>query len=137
MKSKLFKIALATCLVIAASGVGSGFAQTIVNDNGSGMVFALPATAPPGTVPMIVYVPAQQMHSQPMAVPMQPVPPHSHVPQAAQTIDATHCSINDVAVLTQDSTSCVKAGGEVVAERASFCSIWGSTKHKCGEGNSD
>ncbi len=122
MASKLAKTALATCLVFGASGVGSVYAEETwhMKEGAAQQAFFAIPTAPPGMVPMIVYVPAQQMHGQPMAAPVQPIPPHTHAPQAAQTIDATHCSINDVAVLTQDAPSCEKAGGEVVAERASF-----------------
>ncbi len=132
MKSKLLKTALAACLVVSVSGVGTVYAQDDMRKAQAAVQFSLP-TAPPGMVPMIVYVPAQQMYGQPMAAPVQPVPPHTHAPQAAQTIDATHCSINDVAVLTQDGASCEKAGGKVAAERASFYFCWGNgytVKHK-------
>ncbi len=115
MISRLIRTALATCLVVAGTTTGSISHESVTwIPNNLVPAFALPA-APPSMVPMVVYVPAQQM--QPA------VPPHTHAPQAAQaaqTIDATHCSINDVAVLTQDAPSCEKAGGEVVAERGSF-----------------
>ncbi len=113
MTYKLFKIVLATCLAIGVSGVGhtSDIGGIQQKRPAFRLIFNQP-TAPPGMVPMIVYVPAQQMQA--------PIPPHTHAPQAAQTIDATHCSINDVAVLTQNAPSCEKAGGRVVAERASF-----------------
>ncbi len=128
--------AIAACIAIASLGTSSSFAEPMVfktGNNGSRQPVILfpdfgihsamtkptptqPLAAPPGMVPMIVYVPAQQM--QPAAV-----PPHTHAPmppQAAQTINATHCSINDVAVLTKDAPSCQKAGGKVVTERATF-----------------
>ncbi len=99
----------------AGSGSSSVDGWTIPNIGGGIASFAIPTqplAVPPGMVPMIVYVPAQQMQA--------PIPPHAHAPQAAQTINATHCSVNDVAVLTKDAPSCQKAGGKVVEERASF-----------------
>ncbi len=114
MTSRLAKTALATCLMVAGMAVETFSHDDIVGrPRHQGVVgkFAIP-TAPPGMVSMTVYVPAQQMQA--------PIPPHTHAPQATQTIDATHCSINDVAVLTQDALSCEKAGGTVVAVRASF-----------------
>ncbi len=112
MISRLIKTALATCLVMAGMTAQSFSLERQLAQQLRAEWWSIP-TAPPGMVPMVVYVPAQQM--QPTAI-----PPHTHAPQAAQTIDATHCSINDVAVLTQDVPSCEKAGGTVVKERASF-----------------
>ncbi len=132
-------------LMISGVLVGSGalyFAQAAgaqenrLFGNGKTPTYAVPTqlaptlAAPPGMVPMIVYVPAPTQYRQPMAVPVAPpVAPHTHAPQpprAAQTIQATHCSINDVDVLTQDAPSCEKAGGKVVAERASFADFQGT-----------
>ncbi len=131
MKSKLLRVALATCVVMAGMTAQSVSAETQAEIQArlerqlskTSASYAIP-TAPPGMVPMTVYVPAQALHALPMAAPVAPpVPPHTHAPmppQAAQTINATHCSVNDVAVLTKDAPSCQKAGGKVVAERASF-----------------
>ncbi len=110
MISRLTKTTLATCLLVGVSGVGSGYAHDSKPPQPPRMAFALPAP-PPGMVPMIIYVPAQQMQA--------PIPPHTHAPQAA-TIEGTHCLINDVAVLTQDAPSCEKAGGEVAYTKSAF-----------------
>ncbi len=133
---KISNSAIATCITIISLGVSSSAAQTFgikptvfstnpsgfgINSHGGLSTPTQPLAVPPGMVPMIVYVPAQQMHSQPMAAPAAPpVAPHTHAPQAALTINATHCSINDVGMLTKDVPSCQKAGGKVVAEKASF-----------------
>ncbi len=135
MNSKLLTTALATCLMMVGVTAQPSFAETpagarlmapfLMMDRyvTHAAQYGIPST-PPGMVPMTVYVPAQALHALPMAAPVAPpVPPHTHAPmppQAAQTINATHCSINDVAVLTQDAPSCTKAGGKVVAEKASF-----------------
>ncbi len=122
MITRLIKTAFVTCLLVGTGGIGAVFAEGIHPGGAHGpntpgyppAFFGLPTTplsAPPGMVPMIIYVPAQQMQA--------PIPPHTHAPQAA-TIEGTHCLINDVAVLTQDAPSCEKAGGKVVAERALF-----------------
>ncbi len=126
MFSNKLKLVLCAALIAGSAGIVNAKAQSDIlaqeqvptfgiNPHGGFSVPAQPLATPPGMVPMIVYVPAQQM--QPA------VPPHTHAPtppQAAQKLSATHCSINDVAVLTQDAPSCQKAGGKVVAERASF-----------------
>ncbi len=130
MVSKILKSASAVGVAIVALSVTSSYARDLndllldemkrMQSRGGYSIPAQPLAVPPGMVPMIVYVPAQQIQSQPMAA---PVAPHTHAPtppQAARTIEGTHCSINDVDVLTQDPPSCEKAGGKVVAEKASF-----------------
>ncbi len=137
MTSKLIKTAIAAGVAIISLSVTPGYATDAsvaeeallkawerAEGRAALSIPAQPLAAPPGMVPMIVYVPAQQM--QPAAV-----PPHSHAPmppKAAQTIVGTHCSINDVAVLTKDAPSCQKAGGKVVAERTRFKFSIGCTK---------
>ncbi len=120
MLSNKPKLLLCGALLLSSAGMASAQSSGHkLPDVPMPRTFAIPTqplAAPPGMVPMIVYVPAQQM--QPAAV-----APHIHAPtppQAAQTINVTHCSINDVAVLTKDAPSCQKAGGVVKKERASF-----------------
>ncbi len=120
------KLGLLLCGALLAGSTAAAIAQSpedgfrkVIIATVPNTTFSIPTqalAALPGMVPMIVYVPAQQMPHQSITAPF---PPHSHAP-AAQSIEATHCSINDVDVLTQDSPSCAKAGGQVVAERASF-----------------
>ncbi len=74
--------------------------------------WSLPTMPPAALVPMIVYVPVRQMNG---AV----APAHTHA-SSTQAIEATHCSIKDVAVLTRDEPSCEKAGGHVIENRTTF-----------------
>ncbi len=138
MTYKILKIAVAAGIGIISLSATSGHtselgvleAELVKQDSKTSetpVFYSIPThplAAPPGLVPMIVYMPAQLI--QPATI-----PPHTHATMA-QTIEGTHCSINDVAVLTQDPPSCEKAGGKVVAERANFSYV--CPPIRCGGG---
>ncbi len=123
MKPRNFALAAGiTGMAIAVSSFALAQSQLLNTGTVTQRTFAIPATGiPANLVPMIVYVPAQSMHS---AEPDQAAskPPAHKVKAIAQGKNPTKCLIGSVSALTQDASDCQRVGGKLADKNANFAS---------------